>query len=532
MDVDEGAAQEVEDDVEDDDVEEEEASEEEQGGAEEDEDEDDEDDEDDDDDDDDEEEGEGDEQIRVKFTTRFSKYRVTETSIAVPLSLRRAGLSEVVNHLLGREDEDRVVFDFLIVEKDTLVRRNLEYHLRTLKLSSEEVLHLEYAPALLEPELSAEEKWPDWLSCVDARRPTAENEDLVAVTGSYDGSLTFCEVARSSGAAGLAKGVTVLSKVQAHRAAVKGVTQFGENYVSSCGKDGVVKVWSTSLAEAAPVTRKAAANGSSSSTRSMNCTQIAGCEGHERSVEALDAVQIGNFAVMGSGGWDQSVCIWKVALGNEDDVTAAKEEGEDEGDAANGSDRKKRKVKGAKAASALKTVKPASVLSGHTDSVSALTWADRGSPSTLFSGSWDRSIRAWDVVREVCTIKLNGNKVVTAIAHNPTTATIATGHADEQVRLWDSRVTGEAIVKLSLKSHEAWITSVQWSPSRPHLLASASQDQTIKLWDVRSSVPLHTLKSHTNKVFGLSWDASGTMLMSAGADSMLRAYRVGTEKSD
>merc|ERR1711916_416981 len=118
-----------------------------------------------------------------------------------------------------------------------------------------------------------------------------------------------------------------------------------------------------------------------------------------------------------------------------------------------------------------------------------------GATSTLFTGSWDRSIRAWDVVREVCTIKLNGNKVVTAMSHNATSKTIATGHADHLVRLWDSRVTGEAIVKLSLKSHEAWVTDVQWSPTKPHLLASASQDRTVKLWDVRSTVPLHTLKA-------------------------------------
>lgn len=450
------------------------------------------------------EEGDGDEQVRVKFTTRFSKYRVTDTSIAVPVSLRRSGLSEVVNHLLGNAPENRVVFDFLVVDKDTLIRKSLEFHIRDLKLSLEDVLHLEYAPALMEPELSAEDKWPDWLSCVDGRRDVL-NEDgnvsaTIAVAGSYDGSITFCELAKSA----KVNEFQNLAKVQAHKAAVKAVVQFGDNLLASSGKDGLVKLWS-------------ATHSSSGETSTLNCSQIANCEGHQRSVEAVDGVQIGEFAVLGSGGWDNAACLWKVAL-NDDASEAPEEEDDSMG-------RKKRKGIRGKATTALKTVTPAAVFQGHTDNVSAVAWAGRDAPSSLFTGSWDRSIRAWDVVREVCTIKLNGNKVVTSISHNAMSNLVATGHADHQVRLWDSRVTGEAIVKLSLKSHEAWVTSVQWCPTNANLLATASQDRTIKLWDVRSTIPLYTLKQHSNKVFGVSWDATGSLLWSAGADSMLRAFR-------
>jgi hypothetical protein len=40
-------------------------------------------------------------QIQVRFTTKQTKYAVTDTPIAVPISLRRYALSEIVNHLLG-----------------------------------------------------------------------------------------------------------------------------------------------------------------------------------------------------------------------------------------------------------------------------------------------------------------------------------------------------------------------------------------------------------------------------------------------
>lgn len=40
-------------------------------------------------------------QIQVRFTTKQTKYAVTDTPIAVPITLRRYALSEIVNHLLG-----------------------------------------------------------------------------------------------------------------------------------------------------------------------------------------------------------------------------------------------------------------------------------------------------------------------------------------------------------------------------------------------------------------------------------------------
>ena len=40
-------------------------------------------------------------EIRVRFVTEYTKYRVTETPISVPARLGRYGLSELINHLLS-----------------------------------------------------------------------------------------------------------------------------------------------------------------------------------------------------------------------------------------------------------------------------------------------------------------------------------------------------------------------------------------------------------------------------------------------
>jgi WD40 repeat protein len=55
----------------------------------------------------------------------------------------------------------------------------------------------------------------------------------------------------------------------------------------------------------------------------------------------------------------------------------------------------------------------------------------------------------------------------------------------------------------TLASHTDWIAGIAWHPQSPHHLATASHDSTVKLWDTRAAVPLHTITGHTDKVIGV-----------------------------
>ncbi len=58
--------------------------------------------------------------------------------------------------------------------------------------------------------------------------------------------------------------------------------------------------------------------------------------------------------------------------------------------------------------------------------------------------------------------------------------TLVSASEDKTIKLWDV-TTG--MDQVALKGHEGWVYSVAFSPDGK-TLASASEDKTIKLWDV------------------------------------------------
>eukprot|EP01051_Picozoa_sp_SAG22_P001453 SAG22_NODE_57_length_23647_cov_11.746688_7_plen_79_part_00 len=59
-------------------------------------------------------------------------------------------------------------------------------------------------------------------------------------------------------------------------------------------------------------------------------------------------------------------------------------------------------------------------------------------------------------------------------------------------------------------------------------LASGSDDQTVKLWDVASGECLRTLEGHSrhSAVYSVAFDASGGTLASGSGDQMVKLWDV------
>jgi WD40 repeat protein len=81
----------------------------------------------------------------------------------------------------------------------------------------------------------------------------------------------------------------------------------------------------------------------------------------------------------------------------------------------------------------------------------------------------------------------------------------------------------------TLKGHTNWVMSVAFSPDGK-TLASASVDQTIKLWDVATGKEQATLKGHTEVVFSVAFSPDGKRLASGSKDGTIKLWDVAVSK--
>ena len=160
-------------------------------------------------------------------------------------------------------------------------------------------------------------------------------------------------------------------------------------------------------------------------------------------------------------------------------------------------------------------------LEGHTSNVNSVSFSPDG--SMLASGSWDDTIRLWDVATGAPLRTLEGHTSdVNSVSFSPDGSMLASGSWD--IRLWDV-ATGAPL--RTLRGHTDSVDSVSFSPDGS-MLASGSWDYTIRLWDVATGAPLRTLRGHTNRVYSVSFSPDGSMLASGSWDYTIRLWDVAT----
>ncbi|KAL9464233.1 hypothetical protein AB3S75_001936 [Citrus x aurantiifolia] len=168
-------------------------------------------------------------------------------------------------------------------------------------------------------------------------------------------------------------------------------------------------------------------------------------------------------------------------------------------------------------------------LSKHKGPIFSLKWNKKG--DYLLTGSCDKTAIVWDVKTEEWKQQFEFHSGPTLDVDWRNNVSFATSSTDNMIYVCK---IGENRPIKTFAGHQGEVNCVKWDPTGS-LLASCSDDVTAKIWNMKQDKYVHDLREHSKEIYTIRWSPTGSgtnnpnqqlILASASFDSTVKLWDV------